>query len=164
MKFATTDLCDAHEQRIAEGTLRALPPVFACFGLQKRFFGQVVTLKCFEDNSLVKTELETPGAGRVLIIDGGASVRCALVGGNIAASAARNGWTGLIVNGAVRDRLELDDTNIGIRALGLCPIRSVKRGLGELNVAVSVAGLRIVPGIWLYADADGVLLSDAPLH
>jgi regulator of ribonuclease activity A len=163
MKFSTTDLCDAHEKNITEGTLRALPPVFSHFGLQKRFFGQVVTLKCFEDNSLVKTELDQPGEGRVLMIDGGASVRCALVGGNIAASAARNGWTGLIVNGAVRDRDELDATNLGIRALGLCPIRSIKRGQGELNVAVSVAGLRVVPGTWLYADADGVLLSDLPL-
>jgi regulator of ribonuclease activity A len=142
MKFSTTDLCDAHEKNITEGTLRALPPVFSHFGLQKRFFGQVVTLKCFEDNSLVKTELDQPGEGRVLMIDGGASVRCALVGGNIAASAARN---------------------LGIRALGLCPIRSIKRGQGELNVAVSVAGLRVVPGTWLYADADGVLLSDLPL-
>lgn len=164
VKFFTTDLCDANEQAIAEGTLRALPPVFKHYGLQQRFFGQIVTVKCFEDNSLVKEELDKPGEYRVLIVDGGGSLRCALMGGNIAATAARNGWAGVIVHGAVRDRSELNNVNLGIGALGLCPIRSVKRGQGELNVPVMVAGMRVVPGTWLYADSDGVLISEKPLE
>jgi regulator of ribonuclease activity A len=162
--FATTDLCDAHEDQIAAGTLRALPPVFRHFGLQPGFFGPIVTVKCFEDNSMVKKLLEEPGARRVLVVDGGGSTRCALVGGNLAASGARNGWAGIVVYGAVRDRAELDDINIGIHALGLCPVRSLKRGQGEIDVPITVAGLRIVPGHWLYADRDGIVVSEQPLH
>jgi regulator of ribonuclease activity A len=163
MKFSTCDLCDANEKLIEEGTLRALPPLFRHFGLQQRFYGEVATMRVFEDNALVRAELEKPGEKRVLVIDGGASLRCALVGGNLAALAARNGWAGLIVNGAVRDRDEVDDTNIAIRALGLCPVRAAKRGQGDLAVPVTVAGLRIVPGSFVYGDADGVIISDRAL-
>jgi regulator of ribonuclease activity A len=162
--FITCDLCDANENLIAEGTLRVLPPVFQHYGQRAAFSGQAVTVKCHEDNSLVKSILEgETGAGRVLVIDGGGSTRMALLGGNIAAAAAKNGWAGVVVFGAVRDAAELYGCAIGVRALALCPQRSVRRGQGVRDVTVSIAGVRVAPGDWVYADADGLILSDTAL-
>ena len=104
--FATCDLCDAHKND-ASGAFGVLPPVFRAFGGQSRFAGQVVTVRCFEDNTLIKAELDRPGQGRVLVVDGGASLRRALVGGNLGAAASRNGWAGVLVNGCVRDVAEM---------------------------------------------------------
>lgn len=101
--FATCDLCDAHKNS-TDGNFRVLPPVFNSYGAREKFAGEVVTVKCFEDNSFVKTTLDTPGHGRVLVVDGGGSLRRALVGGNIGAAAAKNGWAGVVVNGCVRDK------------------------------------------------------------
>ncbi|MHC1481049.1 ribonuclease E activity regulator RraA [Frateuria aurantia] len=161
--LTTCDLCDAHEDRLQQGTLQILQPDYPSYGGRSRFAGPVFTLKVFEDNALVRSLLEQPGLGRVLVVDGGASHRCALVGGNLADLAARQGWAGVLVHGCVRDRLELEATDIGIRALGLHPRKSVKRGQGEVGVALHFAGVRIRPGDWLYADEDGILIAAGQL-
>ena len=119
MSFSTCDLCDANENLIADGTLAVLPPVFRSLGKRAAFSGQAATLKVFEDNVMVRAALETPGNGRVLVVDGGASLRCALVGGNLGKLAEKNGWAGIIVSGCVRDAEELDGCDVGIRALAL---------------------------------------------
>lgn len=155
--FATTDLCDAHEDKIADGTLAVLPPVFRSFGKIAAFRGPAATLKVFEDNALVRAMLETPGNGRVLVIDGGGSLRCALVGGNLAVLAARNDWAGIVVNGCIRDSEEINACAIGVRALAAHPQKSVKRGAGEADLTVSIAGVAVRPGDWIYADADGIV-------
>ena len=159
MGFATCDLCDANEDKLADGTLTVLPPVFRQFGKRPVFSGQAFTLKVFEDNVLVRSTLETPGEGRVLVVDGGGSLRCALVGGNLGALAEKNGWVGIIVNGCVRDSEELDACDVGIRALAAHPQRSVRKGIGEHQIPVSIAGIMVRPGNWVYADADGVLIA-----
>lgn len=160
---ATTDLCDAHEDRLDAGRLRVLAPGLRHFGRARRFCGRAVTLKLFEDNSLVRIALEAPGNGAVLVVDGGGSMRCALVGGNLGVLAEKNGWAGILVNGAVRDADELDACDLGVRALGTHPRKSLKRNSGERDVAVQFPGAVIRPGDWIYADADGVLVSDEAL-
>lgn len=161
--FQTCDLCDAHKQDDS-GAFRVLPPVFQHFGGSLRFAGAVVTVKCWEDNSLVKQALDAVGEGRVLVVDGGGSLRKALVGGNLAAAAARNGWAGVLVYGCVRDAAELRAAMVGVVALGLMPMPTEKRGEGQANVVVDIAGVKVQPGDWLYADEDGVVLSRAALH
>ena len=163
MKHATTDLCDANEPRLADGTLRVMAPGFRALGKQLAFAGQAATLKVFEDNSLVREALESPGQGRVLVVDGGGSMRCALVGGNLGLLAEKNGWAGIIVNGCVRDTAELEVCDIGIRALATHPQKSQKRGAGERDVAVQMPGAVVRPGNWIYVDADGVLVSEEKL-
>ncbi len=163
MVFQTCDLCDAHKNDHS-GAFRVLPPLFGHFGSLVQFAGSVVTVKCFEDNSLVKQLLDTPGLGRVLVVDGGGSVRRALVGGNLAAAAARNGWAGIVVHGCVRDAAELREARVGIAALGLMPMPTEKRGEGQQNVVLDIAGVRVAPGDWLYADEDGIVLSSTAIH
>ena len=155
--FATCDLCDAHKND-TDGAFRVLPPVFRDYGGQPKFSGPVSTVKCFEDNSLVKAAVESPGQGRVLVVDGGGSLRRALVGGNLAAAAARNGWAGVVVDGCVRDVEELRACNVGIRALALMPLPTEKRNEGQRDVAVTIQGVWVRPGEWLYADADGIVV------
>jgi regulator of ribonuclease activity A len=164
MSFATCDLCDANEDRLAAGTLCVLPPVFQKFGKRTAFHGPAVTLKVFEDNVLVRAALETPGSGRVLVVDGGGSLRCALVGGNLGALAEKNGWTGIVVHGCIRDSDELGACDIGVRALGIHPQRSARKGAGERDVRVAIAGVAVNPGDWIYADADGVLVAREALR
>jgi regulator of ribonuclease activity A len=159
MKIATADLSDANPlAQIAE-------PRFRDFGALTAFHGQVAVLKVFEDNSLVRTLLEEPGAGRVLVIDGGGSMRCALVGGNLAQLGARNGWQGLIVYGCIRDSTEIRDVPVGLKALGTHP-RRAEKGLhsGHRDRPVTFAGVTFKTGQWLYADLDGILVSDIPLQ
>ena len=163
MSFATTDLCDANEAALTAGTLRVLEPVFHHFGGLTRFAGPAATLKIFEDNTLVRTALEEEGAGRVLVIDGGGSNRCALVGGNLGQLAEKNHWVGIIVYGCVRDTEELVECEAGVMALAAHPRKSDKRGQGQREVMVDVLGTRVEPGHWIYADADGVLVSDTKL-
>jgi regulator of ribonuclease activity A len=159
---STCDLCDQHKGSVGD-TFFVLPPVFASYGAVAAFSGIVSTVKCFEDNSLVKAALDEPGRGRVLVVDGGGSLRRALVGGNVAAAAAKNGWAGVVVDGAVRDAAELAATKVGLRALALVPIPTEKRQQGERDVAVQVQGVWIRPGDRLVADADGiVVLRPAP--
>jgi len=159
-EFATCDLCDAHKDG---RTLRVLPPVFKDFGARLRFCGPVSTVKCHEDNTLVKTAVDSPGEGRVLVVDGGGSLRRALVGGNLGAAAARNGWAGVVVDGCVRDVAELAACELGIRALAAVPLPTVKRNEGQRDVPVQVQGVWVQPGDWLYADADGIVVADRAL-
>ncbi len=160
--FATCDLCDAHKDD-SSGAFRVLPPVFRDFGSVRRFCGSVVTVKCFEDNSLVKAAVDSAGEGRVLVVDGGASLRRALLGGNLAAAAAHNGWAGVVIDGCVRDVAELAESNIGIRALATLPLPTEKRNEGQRDVAVQIQGVWVRPGDWLYADEDGIVVADHAL-
>ena len=160
--FSTCDFCDQHKADTS-GQVRVLPPVFASYGARPAFAGPVSTVKCFEDNTLVKAAVDSPGQGRVLVVDGGGSLRRALVGGNLAAAAARNGWAGIVVDGCVRDVAELNATGVGIRALGLMPLPTEKRNEGQRDVVVQIQGVRVQPGDWLYADADGIVISAASL-
>ena len=156
-KLVTGDLCDANKANI-DGSFRVLPPVFRDYGKRVRFAGVVSTVKCFEDNSFVKAALEEPGGGRVLVVDGGGSLRRALVGGNIAAGAAKNGWAGVLVDGCVRDSAELAQCDIGIRALALVPMPTERRNQGQRDVALQIHGVRVLPGEWLVADEDGIVV------
>ena len=161
--FATTDLCDENEDRLADGRLQVAAPGWLGFGSRIRFSGPAVTLRLPDDNALVRSTLEQPGHGRVLVIDAGASTRCALVGGKLAQLGQDKGGGGVIVNGGVRDADELDACEFGVRALHLVPRRSSKRGLGERDVVLSFAGVIIAPGAIIYADRDGWLVSDQRL-
>ncbi len=161
--FSTCDLCDAHDSDTS-GSFRVLPDVFKSYGAHTAFCGPVLTLRCPEDNSRVREAVAEAGAGRVLVVDGLGSVRRALLGGNLALMAAKNGWAGVIVNGAVRDVQELQTAQTGIRALALCPLRTEKRGEGQRELAVQIQGVWVRPGDWLYADADGLVVSRQPLH
>ena len=156
-KLVTGDLCDAHKANL-DGSFRVLPPVFRDYGKRVRFAGVVSTVKCFEDNSFVKAALEEPGGGRVLVVDGGGSLRRALVGGNIAAGAAKNGWAGVLVDGCVRDSAELAQCDIGIRALALVPMPTERRNQGQRDVALHIHGVWVLPGEWLVADEDGIVV------
>ena len=155
--FSTCDLCDAHKAS-TDGTFRVLPPVFQDFGARKAFSGTVVTVKCHEDNTFVKAMVDAPGLGRVLVVDGGGSLRKALLGGNLGASAARNGWAGVVVDGCVRDVAELAVCDVGIRALAAMPMPTEKRQQGQTDVPVQVQGVWVHPGDMLYADADGIVV------
>ena len=158
MPFATPDLCDEFgaEVRVAE-------PLFRDFGGVERFAGPIATLRVFEDNALVRQALEMPGAGRVLVVDGGGSLRSALVGGNLAALAHENGWSGLVVYGCIRDAAEIARTPVGVKALHAVPRRSAKDGAGERGVPVAFAGVTFTPGAWLYADRDGIVVAERKL-
>lgn len=160
--FATCDLCDAHKND-GSGGFRVLPPVLRDFGAVRRFSGPVVTVKCFEDNTPVKAAVESPGEGRVLVVDGGASLRRALLGGNLGAAAARNGWAGVVIDGCVRDVAELAACQVGIRALAPMPLPTERRNEGQRDLAVQIQGVWVRPGDWLYADEDGVVVSDHAL-
>jgi regulator of ribonuclease activity A len=160
--LSTCDLCDAHRDAAGQG-LRVLPPPWMHFGAVTAFHGAAATVRCHEDNTLVRAALEEPGAGRVLVVDGGGSLRTALVGGNLAALATRNGWAGIVVDGAVRDAAELAAERVGIVAAALCPMPPAKRGAGQRDVPVQVRGVWVVPGQFIVADADGVVvLNEAP--
>lgn len=159
--FATCDLCDAHKND-RSGAFRVLPPIFKDFGGVPKFSGPVVTVKCFEDNSLVKAAVDSAGAGRVLVVDGGASLRRALLGGNLGAAAAKNGWAGVVIDGCVRDVAELALCSTGIRALAAMPLPTDKRQEGQRDVAVQIQGVLVRPGDWLYADEDGMVVMAAP--
>lgn len=163
MTFATCDICDAHEDQLASGTLVVVPPLFQPFGRNPRFCGPAYTLKVFEDNALVRATLEQPGHGQVLVIDGGGSLRCALVGGNLAVLAVRNGWSGIVVNGCIRDSVEINACAIGVRALAAHPQKSIKKGVGEIQLRVMIAGVAVRPGDWIYADQDGMLVAQGKL-
>ena len=170
-RFATCDLCDTHKND-SSGRFRVLPPVFKSFGGVSIFCGPVVTVKCFEDNSLVKAAVDGSGlvetaAGRmpaVLVVDGGASLRRALLGGNLGAAAVRNGWAGVVIDGCVRDMAELAQCQLGIRALAAMPLPTEKRNQGQAGVAVQIQGVWVYPGDWLYADEDGMVVIPVPLQ
>jgi regulator of ribonuclease activity A len=156
MSFSTCDLFDEHEQ-IAQ----TLGSPLRGFGGRTSFSGAAVTVRCFEDNSLVKQLAGTPGVGKVLVVDGGASLRCALMGDMIAKDAVSNGWEGAVIYGAVRDVAELAALPLGIKALGATPRKSVRRGAGEQGVTVTFADVTISPGDRIFVDADGVIVLPA---
>lgn len=158
MSFSTCDLCDAHKSD-ETGAFRVIPGgALRSYGGMRQFAGPVTTVKCHEDNSLVKTAVESAGEGRVLVVDGAGSLRRALLGGNLAASAARNGWAGVVIDGAVRDLAELAAAGVGILARGHVPLPTDRRGQGVADAVVQIAGVWVRPGDWLYADADGVVI------
>jgi regulator of ribonuclease activity A len=157
MVFRTADLLDSHpELEACEAGLRH-------YGGVRRFRGNVVTLRCFEDNSLVRELLKSPGNGRVLVVDGGGSRRCALVGDLLAEAGQTNGWAGIIVAGCVRDSAAIAALSIGVMALGVQPRRSEKRGQGVQGVGLEILGARVAPGAFAYADEDGVVFSPQQL-
>jgi regulator of ribonuclease activity A len=158
MALSVPDICDDHIDR-----LQVLDPVFRDLGGREKFCGEVVTVRCFEDNSVVKTTLSGDGSGKVLVVDGSGSMRCALLGDMLAAMARDNGWQGVVVNGCVRDVEILSTIDLGVRALNAHPVRSKKRGEGELNLPVRFAGVSFRPGQYLYADANGIVIAEKDL-
>jgi len=154
MSFTTPDICDAYSGRI-----QVLEPLFRDFGGKRKFYGEIVTVKCHEDNSMVKNTLATEGRGKVLVVDGGGSLRCALLGDLLGAMAMENGWQGVLINGCVRDVEILKGMELGVRALGPLPMKSEKRGEGEVNVIVRFAGVSFEPGWYLYADENGMIVA-----
>jgi len=154
----TTDICDEFPDQVM-----IAEPILKHYGKRKRFHGPVVTIKVYEDNVLVRAAVEDAGDGRVLVVDGGGSLKRALLGDILAGLAADNGWAGVIVNGCIRDSADIADIDVGVLALATVPRKSSKRGDGETGVSVSFAGLTIRPGEFLYADEDGLLLSHSEL-
>lgn len=159
MKLMTTDLSDAHPDA------QVCDPLFRDFGGRKAFHGPIQTLKIFEDNALVRAALETPGQGQVLVVDAGGSMRCAVLGGNLGQLAVKNGWAGVVVNGCIRDAEEIGALPVGVKALATHPRKSEK-GLHSAHKdrVVAFAGVTFRPGAWLYADVDGIVVSDQPIH
>ncbi len=157
-EFLTADLCDDFSDNIA-----VAQPLFKSYGLQPRFCGPAYTLKVFEDNALVRSTLEQDGKGQVLVIDGGGSIRCALVGGNLGVLACDNNWSGIVVNGCIRDSVEINQQSIGVKALGTHPLKSIKKGVGDINIAVRFADVTFTPGHWVYSDEDGIVVSPKKL-
>lgn len=148
------DLCDQYGD-----ALQVADPLFHNFGGKPLFYGQAVTLSCYEDNSLVRELVTRPGQGRVMVIDGGGSLRRALLGDQLAIKAAEQGWEGILIHGAVRDVGTLATLALGVKALAACPVKTEKRGQGALDAVVSFAGVTIHPGDYVYADLNGVLVS-----
>ncbi len=158
MTIQTADLLDANEAHIQAGALQVVAPMFRSYGGRAAFDGPISTLKLFEDNSLVRAALAQPGSGRVLVIDGG-SLRCALVGDQLAELAVKNGWSGIVVYGCIRDSHAIGAMDIGVFALATHPLKSIKKNVGEADIVVTFGGVSFVPGHYLYADADGVIVS-----
>ena len=158
MDISTPDLCDKYPElvRIAE-------PVFKSYGGRAAFSGAIVTVKCFEDNSFVKELAGKDGAGKVLVVDGGGSLKKALLGDLIAASAAENGWAGIVIYGAIRDVEEIARTDLGVFALASIPLKTERKGAGETGIPVTFAGVTFNPGEYLYADGTGLIVSPEPL-
>jgi regulator of ribonuclease activity A len=158
MDFQTADLCDQHE-----GKVRVVAPMFRSYGGRRAFHGPIATLKLFEDNSLVRKALESAGDGRVLVVDGGGSLRCALVGDQLAQLGVKNNWAGIVVYGCIRDARAIGGMDIGVFALATHPQKSVKKGVGDADLPLSFGGVTFVPGHHLYADEDGVIVAETAL-
>lgn len=158
MNFATADLYDAHADSV-----QVLTPMLQHYGGRQVFHGEIYPIKLHEDNSLVREMLSQPGEGRVLVVDGGGSLRCALVGDNLARLAIEQGWSGIVVYGCIRDAAVIAEMEVGVMALNTTPVKSVKRGVGLHPDSVTFGGVTFHRGAFLYADQDGVLLSQAEL-
>ena len=152
--FKTADLCDHHSDKL---TIAA--PMFNDFGGEISFSGPISTVKCFEDNSFVRSQLEQPGQGRVLVVDGGGSLRCALLGDMLAQMGADNGWAGIVVYGCIRASGIIAEIEIGVKAIDTLPLKSVKNNVGEVDISVHFADADFIPGHYLYADEDGIILA-----
>ncbi|MBO0214668.1 ribonuclease E activity regulator RraA [Vibrio sp. Vb2880] len=159
MEYNTSALCDIYLDQVD-----VVEPMFSNFGGCASFAGQVTTIKCFEDNGLIRETLEQDGLGRVLLIDGGGSLRRALVDAELAAIAEENEWEGIVVYGCVREVDELEDMSIGIQALASIPVGAPAQGIGEVDVPVNFGGVTFLPEDYLYADNTGIILSQEPLN
>ena len=157
-QYITPDLCDEYPELV-----QVVEPMFNNYGGRDSFGGQIVTVKCFEDNSKVKSLVDTGGKGKVMVVDGGASMRHALLGDMLAEKAAANGWEGIIVYGCIRDVDVIAQTNLGVQALATNPLKTEKRGLGDVDVLVKFAGVSFVPGHYVYADNNGIIVSSSEL-
>lgn len=155
--ISTPDLTDSFPEA------RAIELQFRSFGAVQQFAGPAVTIKCHEDNSLVKACVDEPGQGRVIVVDGGGSLRRALLGDMLAEKAASNGWAGLVINGVIRDVDEIGRTRLGVQALGTAPVKTEKLGVGQRDVPIAFGGVTISPGEYVYADNNGVIVSEKPL-
>jgi regulator of ribonuclease activity A len=153
MTYSVPDICDEFPQDVS-----VLEPLFSNFGGKQRFSGEIITIKCFEDNSLLREVVRTEGRGRVIVVDGGGSMRRALFGDMLAAKADENGWRGVVINGCVRDVEILETIELGVRALNCHPVKTDKRGEGQLNVPVRFAGVCFKPGQYFYADKNGAVI------
>lgn len=158
MSLKTTDLSDAKPQAV-----RVAESIFRDFGGRKHFYGEIITLKIFEDNSFVRKALEQNGEGKVLVVDGGGSLRCALLGDQLGELAVKNKWNGILIYGCVRDSGALSQLDLGIKALATHPLKTEKRNEGQENITVRFAGVDFVPKQYIYADEDGVLVSSIRL-
>ncbi|HAG92862.1 MAG: ribonuclease activity regulator protein RraA [Pseudomonadales bacterium] len=158
MNIVTPDLCDAYPDIV-----RIVEPLFTNYGGREAFGGQIVTVKCHEDNSLVKEHVANPGAGKVMVVDGGGSLRCALLGDMLAEKAAQNNWAGLIIYGCIRDVDEIRKTQLGVQALRTIPIKSNRQGRGDLNIPITFGGVTFHPGEYVYADNNGIIVSEQAL-
>lgn len=154
----TPDLCDRYGDRV-----HVAEPLFRDFGGRTAFAGEIETVRVLEDNALVRRILEGEGRGRVLIVDGQGSSRCALIGGRLTALASANGWAGLVVNGCVRDVDEIASVPLGVKALAPCPRPPARTGIGERGVPVTFAGVTFTPGHWTWGDEDGLVVAGMPL-
>lgn len=157
-QWSTPDICDAYPDEV-----RVLAPMMKSFGGLAQFCGEVVTIKCHEDNSLVKEQASQPGNGRVMVVDGGGSLRRALLGDMIAEAAVDNGWAGLVIYGCVRDVDPLAELKLGVQALASVPVKTLKRGIGDLNISIEFGGIAIHPGDYIYADNNGVVVASTSL-
>ena len=155
----TADICDENEDELGNDSVQVLSIPLNMYGRRKHISGQVVTVKAFEDNSFVRKTLEEKGENRILVVDGGGSRRCALMGGNLAVLAKENQWQGAIIFGCVRDSVELMDTDIGIWAVGTSPVKSKKANVGSVNKNIKIDNCSIKPGLFCVADSDGVIFS-----
>lgn len=158
MSYQTADLYDAYGDQ-----LQVCDPLFRHFGGDHCFNGPIVTIRCFEDNSRIAEMVAAPGQGQVLVVDAGASMRCAVLGDRLAQAAVDNGWAGLLILGCIRDSNVIGAMPLGVLAMATNPRKTIKRGVGETGVVVQFAGVTFRPGAWLYADEDGVVVSDQPL-
>ncbi len=154
----TADLIDDYADQ-----LRLILLPFRAFGAKASFAGQAQTIKCFEDNTLIRAQLEQPGQGRVLVVDAAGSTRIAVLGDMLAALAIKNDWAGIVLNGAIRDSIEINGMNTLVFALGTTPVKSAKAGLGTVGGPITLAGVDIKPADWIYGDLDGVLVSSNKL-
>ena len=157
-KIITPDLCDEYPDLV-----QVLAPMLQNFGGVDSFGGEIVTVKCFEDNSIVKEQVGLPGQGRVMVVDGGGSMRNALLGDMLAEKAAENGWEGLIIYGCIRDVDVIRQTKLGVQAISTHPRKTEKRGIGDLNIPVTFGGITFVPGQYVYADNNGVIVAPTRL-
>jgi len=158
LNLKTTDLCDKYSDEIS-----IAEPILSDFGGSAFFSGPIDTVKTFEDNSLVRKALEEPGEGKVLVVDGGGSMQCALLGHQLAELAIKNGWKGVVVNGCIRDSADIGTMEIGVKALAIHPLKSVKNDFGRRGLPVTFARITFNPGHYLYADDDGVIVSPSEL-
>ncbi|MDX8395220.1 MAG: ribonuclease E activity regulator RraA [Mariprofundaceae bacterium] len=158
MSFKITDLYDDHLEN-----LQVAAPIFRDFGGRNQFHGKIVTLKAFEDNTFLKEAFETDGHGKVLVVDSGASCRCAMMGDVMAALGEKNGWEGIIINGCIRDSADVAKVNIGVKALATIPRKTIKRNQGVPNIPIHFADITFNPGEYLYADEDGIVIAKQAL-